>query len=66
MCITYLILSCKLVTSFTIFLSFIFFHGNMVNHYEVDVNFQDIEYQLQDINYLLYIIHQYTLFTSQY
>ena len=51
---TYLFLSCKLVTSFSTFLSSILFDKNgEKSNYEVHVVFQGIEHQLQE-NILLH------------
>ena len=51
MWITYSVLPCKLVTSFSNF-SILFFQVKMVNHYEVHVFFQDIEHRFPCYRFL--------------
>ena len=63
MWMTYTVLSCKLVTSFSTFSIFILSGKKMVSHYEVHVVFQHIEHQLQKniFHHFLHIIF-YELF----
>ena len=50
MCLAYLVLSCKLATSFSVS------QVERINHYEIHVFFQDIEHQLQE-NDLHHFLH---------
>ena len=56
MCITYSSLSCKFVTSFSVFSVFIL-SGTKGKSCEGYVNFQDIEHQPQDLKNLYFYNH---------
>ena len=55
MCITYSVVSSKLVTSFSTFLIFLL-SGKMVNHYEVHVIFQDIEHHFKKPSFITFSV----------